>query len=305
MISVLIPVFNIDVSELVRELYSQLSKSNVVFEVIILDDKSEERYRAINQRIKGKKIIYIESEINYGRTLVRQQLVKKASFEWVLLIDGDSLIDESFIDNYLNSLLYQREEVDIMVGGTKYQQKPPKDCKLHLHWTYGSQREKLDIKKRSRLPYHGFICNNIVIKKAVFDQLTFSETLQGYGHEDTLIGIQLEQFKAAVLYIDNPVIHNGIETTAVFLKKTHSALENLLLLEKTVNKAVLRKHVKLYNLFYWQKKLLLTPLLKITYNFSEAFIRSRLNRCHPPLRLFDFYRLHFLIQLSKQKETAI
>jgi glycosyltransferase involved in cell wall biosynthesis len=49
MISVLIPVYNYDVTEAVKELHRQLSKEGVNFEIRIIDDASEDAYKTCEQ----------------------------------------------------------------------------------------------------------------------------------------------------------------------------------------------------------------------------------------------------------------
>ena len=301
MISVLIPVFNTDVSSLVTGLNEQLRASQIVYEIILLDDKSDETYRLLNRGLASDSIIYLESDVNHGRTAVRLLLAQKAVFDWLLFLDSDSLIHEHFIKNYINQIHNDLNKADVIVGGTAYQKEPPQDCDYHLHWAYGTSRERLDLSERAQFPYHGFTCNNMLIRKSVFQQLRFSPSLPGYGHEDTWIGIQLEKLQSHVHYIDNPVLHNGIEKTAVFLNKTTNALKNLVLLRDIVGEHTLRKHVKLFNVFYWQKKLHLTSLVRFIYFLLASSIKKKLHSCNPPLRLFDLYRLYLLIQLNKEK----
>ncbi len=43
--------------------------------------------------------------------------------------------------------------------------------------------------------------------------------MKGYGHEDTFIGIELERKNIHTRHINNPVLHNRLETANAFIKK--------------------------------------------------------------------------------------
>src|SRR5690606_29991654 len=57
--------------------------------------------------------------------------------------------------------------------------------------------------------------------------LRFNESINGYGHEDTLFGLQLQDSGVKIQHIDNPAIHAGIDEDEAFLAKTNAALETL------------------------------------------------------------------------------
>ena len=47
MISVLIPIYNYNVLEVTKELHNQLSAETTYFEILLLDDGSEEQYKIL------------------------------------------------------------------------------------------------------------------------------------------------------------------------------------------------------------------------------------------------------------------
>ncbi|WP_455168885.1 glycosyltransferase, partial [Aegicerativicinus sediminis] len=75
MISVLIPIYNYTVANLVREIHNQLIESEVPFEIILLDDNSDLKF--INQFEELKSLAYthiIFSEKNGGIISARKKL---------------------------------------------------------------------------------------------------------------------------------------------------------------------------------------------------------------------------------------
>lgn len=292
MISILVPIYNNLVYELATELSSQLLKLNVAGELIFIDDNSNSVFKEKNKQIlKLPKVKYEILDENIGRLEIRKLLETKAKFNWLLFLDGDSkIIKQDFLQTYLYHL---DKGNDVIIGGRSYLLKKPKDCSLVLHWKYGTTRE--DIVKRGR----GFMTNNFCIKKEIFQSLKFENTWNGYGYEDTWIGMQLEQKKLNLVYINNKVLHNGLETADIFLEKTKLALKNLNMLSKLYSVETLSRHVLLYKFFYFVQKLKLTSIISSTFQLFKKPILKNLSSCSPSLLIFDFYKLNMFIIIYK------
>jgi glycosyltransferase involved in cell wall biosynthesis len=304
MISILIPVYNRDVQQLASTLSSQLQAIDTPGEIILLDDGSANEYRQANASTAGlPHIKYLESEKNLGRILVRQQLAEKAAYDWMLFIDCDStIISSQYLQQYFNVISlgnYFPGQPGVIVGGRIYQQQPPGDCALRLHWDYGRKREAIDLKKRNDDPWRGFMSNNFLVHKTVFSQFSFINDWEGYGHEDSWIGIQLENKKVRVKYIDNPVLHDGLETADVFLRKSEEALKNLRKLQQLVDDTQLKSHIKLFRVYARLKQSGLLWLASAVYNWQKGKIEKNLKSCSPSLFYFDLYRLHHFIRLMR------
>jgi glycosyltransferase involved in cell wall biosynthesis len=307
MISILIPVYNRDVNQLAATLSSQLSAMDQPGEIILLDDGSSQVVRKANSATAQLlHVKYLEADANYGRIRIRQLLAEKAAYDWLLFLDCDSMIISSqFLANYYQELASYPaysllpEFPGLFVGGRIYQQQVPGNCSLRLHWEYGRKREAIDTEKRNRDPYRGFMSNNFMINKIYFDRLTFTNDWDGYGHEDSWIGMQLEDYKTQIKYIDNPVLHDGLETAETFLAKSEEALKNLHKLQKLVNKEQLKKHVKLFRAYskFRSSGLLWVP--KLMYGIRRKKIEKNLQGCHPSLYYFDLYRLNRFIQITR------
>ena len=97
MVSILIPVYNYDITSLVSELYNQVITAHIDFEIIALDDKSSDDILSINNSTNKLKFTnYNLSDKNNGIAITRQLLVNKAKYNWVLLIDADMRLKDSF-----------------------------------------------------------------------------------------------------------------------------------------------------------------------------------------------------------------
>ncbi|HEX7870529.1 MAG TPA: glycosyltransferase, partial [Chryseobacterium sp.] len=204
MLSILIPTYNYNVFPLVETLYMQCLESNIIFEIICLDDASHDFLIQNHEINRLKNTSYIVLEQNIGRSAIRNLLGQKANFENLLFLDADTIpVHDNFITNYL-SLINNEEK--IIYGGILYAtQKPPKE--QILRWVYGKNREALSYEKRRRNPYLSFLTLNFLIQKSVFEKVTFNESIPNLRHEDTLFSYNLMQKDIKVDHIDNPVYH--------------------------------------------------------------------------------------------------
>ncbi len=272
---------------IVEDLFHQANDQNIEFEIICLDDGSEMRYKKINEHLSfSDKIIYEELALNQGRAKIRNTLATRAKFPWLLFLDCDTgFPDGNFLKNYLEAL----ERADVIVGGRIYTQEPPEDLDFYFHWKYGSQREVKNAKQRSAYPYQGFMTNNFLIKKSVFNLLQFDCNITQYGHEDTLFGQELKKLNVSIGHIDNPSIHLGLETTEEFIAKSKKAIDNLV----TLNANGKNVRAKIYTR-YSEHKNIITKIVKIIPNKIERLILKNLKSSRPSLFLFDVYRLIYL-----------
>lgn len=224
-LSILIPVYNWDVRELINSLISQLKDWPGPTEIILLDDGSQAEFRELNRRLAAHPTThYHELPRNVGRAAVRNQLVTAAQHEWLLLLDNDSLLpDHRFLVRYAAA----HHRAAVLIGGTCYEAAPPNDPSLLLRWRYGQAREARSAAVRQAAPHGQLTINNALIRADVARQFPLDERLSGYGHEDTAFGLALAAAHIPVLHLDNPVLHAGLEPAAVFLQKSEQAVRNL------------------------------------------------------------------------------
>lgn len=228
--SILIPVYNFNVTFLVKELFKQASLITDTFEILLVDDKSNKVYIEKNKQLTNLsekiKISYLSK--NIGRARIRNHLFKKASFEACIIMDCDvKIISDTFLIDYFRNL-----DNNIVVGGHVYAKKPPKNPKKYFHWLYGSQVEVQDIKMRLKNPYESFMTNCFATTKTIFNSVKFNADIANYGHEDTLFGIALKKSKFEIKHILKPVLHLGLDEENIFFKKQEEAIENLARLYK-------------------------------------------------------------------------
>lgn len=289
MLSILIPIYNQDVTELVTTLNTQCSTLDIEYEIICLDDGSERPIRKLNKPLSLLEFVtYKEVAINVGRSRIRNLLAERAKYQFLLFLDCDSLVaDESFIQKYVSQLPTAEQ---VLVGGRQYEISQP-SSEFLLHWLVGTKREqRID---------SGFQSNNFLIPAKLFSSIKFSEQLSGYGHEDTLFGHQLAQLDITIKHIDNPVIHATLEPAEAYVNKQENAILNLLKLSNMfpdLNTRLLDTARKV------EQRHLSSLLLKTYKNFGRRW-RMKLLGPKPNLLYLDLYKLGYYLKKKSELQN--
>jgi glycosyltransferase involved in cell wall biosynthesis len=147
MLSVNIPVYNVEITDLVLQLRNQAEKLGIPYEIRIYDDGSQVWFKEQNRKIAGlSNVIYSELEKNVGRAVIRNQMGHDSAFQYLLFIDADSkLVSENYLASYREHV---RENV-VLCGGTVYSSQKPADPQKLLRWYYGTSREAVPAGKET------------------------------------------------------------------------------------------------------------------------------------------------------------
>jgi glycosyltransferase involved in cell wall biosynthesis len=294
MLSILIPIYNCDVSHLVGELRRQAETLGFHYEICLLDDASEASFQICNRQWTQKiNIRYEELPQNIGRAAIRNRLGSMAKFEYLLFMDCDSGV---VMPNYLETYVAYLQADRLLYGGRTYLPKPPSDSKYLLHWHYGRQREQQDFASRQAEPYYAFMTNNFLIPRKIFQSITFDEQIRTYGHEDTLFGAELARKGIEILHLNNPLLHLGLETNSVFLEKTATAVQNLARLHLDGKIATTRLSRTYDKLKHWG---LVLPLGWSLRPLRPFWISRLTQSARPNLRYLDLYKLSLYIEAMR------
>jgi glycosyltransferase involved in cell wall biosynthesis len=293
MLSILIPVYNFPCFELARGLVAQASAVGVTYELVCVDDASS-RFKEENRAIGNlPRATFIELSENIGRSRIRNLLVSKAQYEMLLFLDCDSkIVRDDFIERYLEAF----RRADVLAGGTLYDPLRPVDPEYVLHWTVGSCREPKPEGNQRRT----FASNNYAIRRSVIAACPFNEKVVRYGHEDSLFQMELEREGQAVQFINNPVIHTGLETNRRFIEKTRESVEGLYELYAAgvfngLNTSRIRLLQTWLRLKKWKIDGWAARLFPVANRWNE-----RTNAVGKPnLWIFDVYKLSLLARLGR------
>jgi len=292
MLSICIPIFNYEVGCLVRDLHLQAEKSGYPYEILLMDDASDKKFREINQAIELEGVRYVQLNENIGRAKIRNRLAGEAKYSLLLFMDCDSAVaSSSYIENYTRFF----ESPTICCGGRIYERKKPTDS-TYLRWKYGVERECAPALERIKAPNAGFQTNNFLIHKSIFEKVKFNEDLKGYGHEDTLFGLELLRQGIIIRHIDNPLIHLGLETASDFLEKTVNGVDNLYRIELLLREKYPEyiNHSRLMRSKLSLQKYHLSSFASKLFGIMRRSMKNNLLSKNPSLMIFDFYRLGLL-----------
>ena len=295
MLSILIPVYNYDVRELVYELHKQCSKCKIDFEILVQDDAST-IFKTENSSINSfENCDYNLLNKNIGRSAIRNLLAKNAQYENLLFLDADTQpIDNFFISKYISKITIEEK---IIYGGIQYQIDKPQDDKI-LRWIYGNAKEALTVDKRNKQNYLSFLTLNFLVKKSVFNKVSFNENIPNLRHEDTLFSFDLMTNKIKIEHIDNTVLHLGLDFNIDFVTKSEQAIDNLIYLID--NKLIDSRYVKMSALVFDLKKYKLHLFVSLLYRTVKPLLLKNIYGKNPSLLLFDFYRVGYFCTIYKR-----
>lgn len=289
MISICIPVYNFDVRQLVHDLLEQMDES---MELILIDDASNEQIKQINTELKSEKLMFIELEKNVGRSKIRNLFLKYAKNKFLLFLDCDSqIVNKNYLQNYQNSL---NDDSLMLFGGSTYSNECPSDNQ-RLRWVYGTTKESKSAEERSLNPNKSFMTNNFIVKRELLQSNPFDERITQYGHEDTILGIEMAKKGVTIEHIQNPVMNIDIDSNEVFMFKTEQALDGL----KQINdfyedKVALENSITLLKVANKLQRYKLKWAFKLLYKLIGKSLRKNLiSSKNPSMRKFGLYKLMY------------
>ena len=285
-LSILIPCYNWDVQSLINHLHSLCVNSQKLnkFEIICIDDASKDCF-ANNKISELHNVTYRKLNKNIGRSKIRNLMAHKAQYEWLLFIDADSEIYNSFfINKYLNAISKPIDPKTLYYGSTMYNEKQPNKEKI-LHWKYGKKVES----KRKK---HIFSSHHFLIQRKLFSKeynIKFNETITSYGYEDTFF---VNDNTLKTIYIDNPLYHIGLKDTDKFISDTEHALHNLIRYSKLKKITKQIKIIKIANLLsnFNIEKVIITM-----FKIFKPLILKNLYSKNPLIICIQFYKLGYFL----------
>lgn len=296
MLSILIPIYCYDVGPLVHDLHQQAQRLSIKWEIRLLDDASPLNWQENNRSLADlTNVHYEELAENIGRAAIRNRLADQSRYDYLLFMDCDSGVDHpDFLKVYYKHLSPEK----VLYGGRTYKaQTPP--LPYRLHWHYGQLREVKTAAERSIKPYDGFMTNNFVVPKKVYQRIKLDERLKQYGHEDTLFGLELQGVGIELKHINNPLLHLGLEPANSWLKKQQQAIQNLYKLyldyphlsTRALNTWQLLHRIGLFNwgFSFWKKKMVSWQNQLITMDT-------------PKLYYLDFLKIIWLEETYRQHQ---
>lgn len=293
MLSILISELNWSCYDLVHSLWSQASRLQVNFEIIVADDHSDNSETIIENRNINNiaHCSFIELKETLGRASIRNWLADKSIYPFLLFLDCDAMVQsESFIKDYLDSVSL----ANVVCGGVRHPDELPSKG-VELRYKYEKKADKRrDAKYRNKNKYSRFTTFSFMIERNVFMSVRFDEKIKNYGYEDVIFGATLEKKGVSIVHINNPLIHLGIESNTIYLRKIEESIVSLV---QSYHK--LEGKSTLFSIYLFIKKAGLTPVILLLWKFLKKPIRSNLESSKPMLALFALYKIGYVCQVDK------
>lgn len=296
MLSVLIPVYNYDCTELVQSIASQSHDYGIDYEIICRDDFLENDATTIsNQKINSiSNCSYQVNTEQLGRAKNRNYLASIAKYDWILFIDCDMLpVNTTFIKNYVEAL--KKGKFCAFYGGVAYQKKQLKDDNA-LRYYYGIEREAISLETRTKRPYKNSLTSNFLIQKRQFSFIKYNESISGYGYEDLVLIHNLKKKNIKIEQLDNPSYHMQLETSALFLEKCQQAMENLKRIEDLG--LITHNHTRIQLAYQALDHFYMLKLFVFTTRLFRKPIQRNLLSLQPNIKFLDIFKLSYFCQLK-------
>jgi len=162
--SVIIPTYN-RAHIITETLLSVLDQSFSNYEIIVVDDGSEDNTREVVEKINNEKIRYFYKP-NEERSVARNYGADKAVGEYLIFLDSDDKIQHDHLALARHYLISQREKVRVLFSG--YVIFNPDGSKLYEYTEDGIFDQK-------KLFYGNFLgCSSVIIEKDLFTQYYFN-----------------------------------------------------------------------------------------------------------------------------------
>ncbi|MCW2120591.1 glycosyltransferase family 2 protein [Flavobacterium sp. 7A] len=294
MLSILIPTYNYNVYPLVTILKVEAEVLEINYEILVQDDASQE-YLCENSKINTLKgCNYTINSHNLGRGKNINMLCSKSKYDYILILESDSLPNNSsYLKNYINLL---SKSPEVIFGGVEYPNNTPESKKI-LRWKYGRNRECKSLNHRLKNNYDFVFTWNLLLKKDILIKYPFPEYINDYGYEDSIFIKTLRIHSISINHIENQLTHCNDQFSIEFIKKTERAVQTLFNLNN--NNKIDSKDIKLTLIYSILKRVYLTGVLKLIYSISKKRILNNLTSQKPSLFLFDLYKLGYYCNLQK------
>ena len=296
MLSIVIPTYNYFTLPLVKELQQQATSKTNDFEIIVLDDASD-NLEIRNQNLEINALDncrFLVNDKNLGRGQTINKLVSLAKFNLLVILDCDTKPkDHLFIRNYLQ--FKENSNAEITFGGIIYSDEKPTPNEM-LRWVYGRKRESVSVENRKKNPYKLALTSNLLVEKQVMIDNPFHSEITEYGFEDMVLMLDLKKKNIEINHVGNPLYHLKLDTSIDFITKFHSSLRNL---KKLSDKKIINHNdSQITKVFYWIKRFNLVVLFAFAFTKFEKLLVQNLVSHSPSVFIFDLYRLGYFCKIN-------
>ena len=288
-LSILIPVFNWDCTQLIKDLHFQGLTLEIPYEIIVADDCSTDKDLQEKSRLVAEtheNCRYFALPHNIGRAAIRNYMADQSKYEKLLFLDCDAEVkDKQFLKKYVEA----SDKASVVCGGLTHPDEiPMKGQELRYLYEKNAAYER-SAGFRSQNPYLRFTSFSFMIDRDVFMKIRFDESYVRYGYEDVQFGHELEENGVSILHIDNPLAHIGLDDSASYLNKTRQAVQNAFDHQDEIGDSS-----KLLTNYNKVRSLRMRWVFRFFWAFFQKSMEKNLLGPKPKLRIFSLYKLCYI-----------
>lgn len=288
-LSILIPVFNWDCTQLIKDLHFQGLTLEIPYEIIVADDCSTDKDLQQKSRLVAEtheNCRYFALPHNIGRAAIRNYMADQSKYEKLLFLDCDAEVkDKKFLKKYVEA----SDRASVVCGGLTHPDEiPMKGQELRYLYEKNAAYER-SAGFRSQNPYLRFTSFSFMIDRDVFMKIRFDESYVRYGYEDVQFGHELEENGVSILHIDNPLAHIGLDDSASYLNKTRQAVQNAFDHQDEIGDSS-----KLLTNYNKVRSLRMRWVFRFFWAFFQKSMEKNLLGPKPKLRIFSLYKLCYI-----------
>ena len=288
-LSILIPVYNWDCTQLIKDLHFQGLTLGIPYEIIVADDCSTDKDLQQKSRLVAEtheNCRYFALEHNIGRAAIRNFMADQSQYEKLLFLDCDAEVkDKKFLKKYVEA----SDKASVVCGGLTHPDEiPMKGQELRYLYEKNAAYER-SAGFRSQNPYLRFTSFSFMIDRDVFMKIRFDESYVRYGYEDVQFGHELEAGGVSILHIDNPLAHIGLDDSASYLNKTRQAVQNAFDHQDEIGDSS-----KLLTNYNKVRSLRMRWVFRFFWAFFQKSMEKNLLGPKPKLRIFSLYKLCYI-----------
>ena len=291
-LSILIPVFNWDCTQLIKDLHFQGLTLEIPYEIIVADDCSTDKDLQQKSRLVAEtheNCRYFALPHNIGRSAIRNFMADQSQYEKLLFLDCDAEVkDKQFLKKYMDA----SHKASVVCGGLTHPDEiPQKGQELRYLYEKNAAFER-SAGFRSQNPYLRFTSFSFLIEREAFMKIRFDESYVRYGYEDVQFGHELEENGVSILHIDNPLAHIELDDSASYLNKTRQAVQNAF-----DHKDDIGASSKLLTHYRKVLKFHMRWAFRLIWAFFQKSMEKNLLGPKPKLRIFSLYKLCYICVL--------
>lgn len=273
MISIVIPTYNR--SKLIwKSIMSILKQTYKNFEIIVVDDNSNDNTESIIRSIKDNRIIYLKHEKNMGANAARNTGINNARGEYIAFQDSDDEWLENKLEIQFNELINSKADI-VACSFYKYF-----DNKVKLV----PKKNIKDNQIKQKLFFGNFISTQTLLgKKKCFLEEQFDETFPRF--QDWELMIRVSQ-KYKIHFINKPLVNVYVQEDSISKDNSKAIISLKIILEKY--KLLLKNDKKALSYMYAQIGSWNRIIKNFDYNYYKEAVKYNPAKIKYVLRMIEF-----------------